>query len=153
MKYNYIFVNRDDKTFKSICNYLSKHVAKENYKENGGTLPKDDEISCADFIVICTKGLIPVGYNSILNLKDGLYINQIGVKNKYKQQGIGTEMMKTVMSLAEGAQRDIYTKVEEKEKIAQKFFESVGFNIDEELTDEYDVYYEFKHKKPKSKLK
>ena len=142
MKLNYIIVNKDDKRFKNVCNYIEKHIVKENLRENGGTLNFTNLTYNSDYLIICTKRFVPIGFNSIIQFDNNLYINQIGVKNKYKKQGIGTQMMQMVIDIATAADIAVSADVRDYNIASQKMFQSLGFEKIDEYSTEEGYYYE-----------
>ena len=51
---------------------------------------------------------IDVGYVELTVRPDKLYLNFIGVTEKFRQQGIGSKMLKTVLSIADSLKVDCY---------------------------------------------
>ena len=84
--YRYITISNQSPVFSKICQYCDKKIVEENLKKNGCTLNYSDIVFNSDYLILCLEGITPIGFNSIIELEDSLYINQITVHNNKKHQ-------------------------------------------------------------------
>ncbi len=86
MSKQYITIHRTSPMFKMVCNYCDRTIVEENLRANGGTLNYSGIIYDSDYLILCLDKTLPIGFNSIVELEDSLYIYQIAVKNKEKNK-------------------------------------------------------------------
>lgn len=124
---DYIIVYYNNKNFKKICDYIEKEIVEPNLSKNGGTLNYQKLTYKSDLLILCIDQNKIVGFNSIIFFpKDTLYIYQIGVLNKYKNKGIGTNLMKQAVDIA--IENDLYVSahVMDYNTYSKKLMEKIG---------------------------
>lgn len=128
-KYRYITISNQSPVFSKICQYCDKKIVEENLKKNGGTLNYSGIIFDSDYLILCLEGIAPIGFNSIIELEDSLYINQIAVQNNKKHQGIGTELMKIAIKNGDDKNKSISAHVRDYNIASNSMFQKLGFDI------------------------
>ncbi|MBR5370204.1 MAG: GNAT family N-acetyltransferase [Bacilli bacterium] len=113
--------------FLNICDYVEKNINRENLSANGGTLNYSNLTYSSDILFIAFDNNTPVGYNSVVKCDGGYYIYQIAVKKEYQGQGIGTDMLKEIVKIADEEGVFITAHVMNYNTASQKMFKSLGF--------------------------
>ena len=118
--------------FLEICDYVEKNINRENLRENGGTLKYSNLTYNSDILLIAFNNDIPIGYNSVVECNGGYYIYQIAVKKEYQNMGIGTEMLRVIVNLAQNQDVGVSAHVMSYNEPSLKMFNSFGFKrVDE----------------------
>ena len=126
-------IKRGTEYFYQVCNYIEENINRENLFKNGGTLNYSNLTYDSDILLVVFDNEIPVGYNSIVKYKGGLYIYQIAVKKKYQNKGIGTLMLRKTIKIAEEENTFVTAHVMNYNVASQKMFLNLGFKkIDED---------------------
>ena len=126
-------IKRGTEYFYQVCNYIEENINRENLFKNGGTLNYSNLTYDSDILLVVFDNEIPVGYNSIVKYKGGLYIYQIAVKKKYQNKGIGTLMLRKAIKIAEEENTFVTAHVMNYNVASQKMFLNLGFKkIDED---------------------
>lgn len=126
-KYNYITISRKSPLFKTICKYCDRKIVEENLSINGGTLNYSGIVYNSDYLIVCIDNNIPIAFNSIVELEDNIYINQIAVKNNRKKQGIATQLMQIAISMGESKEKAITAHVRDYNTASNHLFQKLGF--------------------------
>ena len=113
--------------FYKMCDYVEKYINRENLSINGGTLNYSDLTYDSDIFLIAFDNDIPVGYNSIVRYKGGLYIYQIAVKKEYQHKNIGTLMLRKAIEIADEQETFVTAHVMNYNAASQKMFLKLGF--------------------------
>lgn len=114
--------------FYKICDYCNREIVQENLSINGGTLNYSGLVYDSDILIVCLDKTNPIAFNSIVELDDCLYIYQIAVQNKYKNQGIGTNLMQKAISIAETKEKTITAHVRDYNIASNTLFKKLGFD-------------------------
>lgn len=125
--YQYDILFRDDCHFKSTCNKIEEEIVKQNLFINGGTLNFNNLTYRSDILVVCFKENELIGFNSLMLNRDNLYIIQIGIKNEHKKKGIGTQMMKIAISIAQRFNLKVSAHVRDYNIASQNMINRLGF--------------------------
>lgn len=136
-------LKNDDIDFGSICNYCEENITLENHVQNGGTLNYINLTYYSDILLVALSNNVPIAYNSLVVTKDKtLYVYQIAVKKEYQRLGIGTELMKNAINIAQGLNMDLSAHVREYNIASKGMFESLGFKkIDSNSTLDNNYYF------------
>lgn len=98
----------------------------------GGTLKYSNLTYNSDILLIAFYNNIPIGYNSVVECNGGYYIYQIAVKKEYQNMGIGTEMLRVIVNLAQNQDVGVSAHVMSYNEPSLKMFNSFGFKrVDE----------------------
>lgn len=118
--------------FLEICDYVEKNINRENLYVNGGTLNYSNLTYNSDILLIAFNKDIPIGYNSVIKCNGGYYIYQIAVKKEFQNMGIGTEMLRVIVNMANNQDVSVLAHVMSYNEPSLKMFNSFGFKrIDE----------------------
>ena len=128
-KYNYMTISSKSPIFNRVCEYCDKKIVEENLRSNGGTLNYSGIIHDSDFLILCLDGPTPIGFNSIVELDDSLYIYQIAVQKSNKQQGVGTELMNIAIGIGSRKNKSITAHVRDYNIASNRLFQKLGFDI------------------------
>lgn len=126
-KYNYMTILRTSPLFEKICEYCDREIVEENLRINGGTLNYSGIVYDSEYLIVCMDNNIPIGFNSIVELEDSLYIYQIAVKNNRKKQGIATQLMQIAISMGESKEKAITAHVRDYNVASNHLFQKLGF--------------------------
>lgn len=126
--YTYMTISSKSPIFNKICDYCDREIVQENLTINGGTLNYSGIIYDSDILIICFDKTLPVAFNSIVELDTCIYIYQIAVKNNYKRQGIGTELMQRAISIAKTKKKAITAHVRDYNEASNHLFQKLAFN-------------------------
>lgn len=127
MKYEIKNIDINSSEFFCTCFYVEQNINRENLSKNGGTLNYSNLTYNSDILFIAYDGVVPVGYNSVVKCDLGYYIYQIAVKKEYQNKGIGTEMLKRALEIAEKENKSVVANVMNYNKPSQKMFKKLGF--------------------------
>jgi GNAT superfamily N-acetyltransferase len=128
-KYNYITISRKSPSFKTICTYCDRKIVEENLSINGGTLNHSGIIHDSDCLIVCFDKTTPIGFNSLKELDECLYVYQIAIKKEHKQQGIGTHLMDIAISIAKKKEKPITAHVRDYNTSSNHLFQKLGFEV------------------------
>ena len=90
---------------------------------------------------IIIKSRIDIGCISIIEENDKYFLSIIEILTKYQNQGIGTSLIKKLLSKAEKKNKTVYLQVLRTNEKAQKLYKNLGFTIDNETDTHYKMVY------------
>ena len=137
----YLTVTKEQDNFRDVFKYCADNVIPENLKENGGTLMFKRVVFQSDTVIIACDNEDIVAFNALRTRPEGLYINQIAVKNSHKRQGIGTELVELAKDYAKAKEMSVYCHVREYNVASQEMFKSCGFIKNDSLSTEDNFFY------------
>ncbi len=126
-EYQYDILFYSDYNFKSMCNKIEEKIVKQNLYINGGTLNFNNLTYSSDILIVCSKENELIGFNSLMLNRYDLYIIQIGIKNEHKKKGIGTQMMKIAISIAQQFNLKVSAHVRDYNIASQNMIKGLGF--------------------------
>ena len=138
---SYDIIIPSDNKFISICDECEKEIVTPNLSKNGGTLNFSNLVYNSDILIVCYKEKEIVGFNSLVMNKNELYIYQIGVKPGYKNQKIGTNLMKLAIDIAKKKNLMITAHVREYNIYSKMMMESVGLKKIDEYSSTNNLFY------------
>lgn len=142
----YKIISSSDEEFQKSCQFCEENIVLENLKNNGGTLNFTSLTYGSDYLVVAIDGEI-VGFNALIfEPTVGFYVNQIAVKNNYKQKGIGSTLIGMGMTLASNISLPICAHVRDYNIASQKMFEKCGFIKEERYSDRENYFYIYSQK-------
>ena len=143
---------RTDQFYK-ICDYVEKNINRQNLSENCGTLNYSNLTYDSDILLIAFDNDIPVGYNSIVKYKGGLYVYQIAVKKEYQHKGIGTEMLRKAVEIADEQETFMTANIMDYNTASQKMFSRLGFKKIGENTATGNGFYALHEERMNNQIK
>ena len=144
----YLLISRENSKFKDYCYACKENVVNENLYVNGGTLQVPDAVFYSNILIIACEEIEEsktiVGFIALHEQGDSIYVNQIGVKNIFKRQGIGKTLVEKTKLYAN--ERNVACHVRSFNIASQRLFESCGFIKDVEGSNVNNYFYIYKVK-------
>lgn len=137
--FRYVIISNNSTAFSKICEFCDKYIVRENLRENGGKLNYNGLILSSKFLIVCIdERNIPIAFNSIVEWKEDYYIYQIVVKREHQQKGIGTELLKKIIEIAENDNKNVTSHVRSYNIESQRLFNKFDF---EEISNGNNILY------------
>lgn len=130
-KYLYCELKKTDEDYDRIIEYIAKEITRPNLRENGGTLNSYIGLTYPELLIYMKdKGTNEIiGYMGLTErYAEGLYISQIAVRKEYRQEGIGTTLVKEAIKRAK--EKNIATVTADiniDNDVSQIMFGKIGF--------------------------
>ena len=140
-------LDRNMETFIPTCDYLEANITSENLRENGGTLNFSNLTYESDILLVAFDKENPIGYNSVVKIRNGYYIYQIAVKKEYQHKGAGKMMMKQVMDMAAKEKVDVVAHAMNYNEASKGMLIGLGFKKVDEDKETGNGLYILKQKK------
>lgn len=142
----YEVIPKEDGKYYPTAFYCENFITIPNLQSNGGILVAQELVYIGDYLIVCKDNNKIVGYNSLTDNGDNLFIGQICVLEDYRRKGIGSKLIEQAIMLEQDAKK-IGATVLMSNIPSQRTFEKMGFSKTPYSTGWYLFTKELKKKK------